>query len=112
MTETVCTQNGSKTLQHYLDELSGELCEAVVAEIVAEVLPTGCKIICDTFGNYFYQVGERGRRETQLLFKKATTAQKEALLQAMLFPKEGAGSTICGIAIQFGLICFSAAYLP
>lgn len=56
VTEEVCTQNGSKSLQHYLDTLSGELCEAVVGEIVAEVLPTGCKIICDTFGNYFYQV--------------------------------------------------------
>ena len=63
VTEEVCTQNGSKSLQHYLDTLSGELCEAVVGEIVAEVLPTGCKIICDTFGNYFYQVGfERERK--------------------------------------------------
>ena len=58
----VCTQSGSKSLQHYLDTLSGELCEAVVEEIVSEVLPTGCKIICDTFGNYFYQVAARAAR--------------------------------------------------
>ena len=24
--------------------------------IIQEIEPTGCKIICDTFGNYFYQV--------------------------------------------------------
>lgn len=64
----VCTQNGSKSLQvaveeciddqNYLssDDMSEQVRTMVVDEIVKEVAPTGPKIICDTFGNYFYQV--------------------------------------------------------
>lgn len=67
MVELVCTQNGSKSLQvedamminvqTFLNStMSDSVRVAVIDEIVKEVAPTGPKIICDTFGNYFYQV--------------------------------------------------------
>ena len=54
--------------------MSEKVRAAVLETIVGEITPTGCRIICDTFGNYFYQ----------LLFKKASAEQKETLLRALL----------------------------
>ena len=45
--------------------MSEKVRAAVLETIVGEITPTGCRIICDTFGNYFYQ----------LLFKKASAEQ-------------------------------------
>lgn len=67
----VCTQNGSKSLQVAVEEciddqnylssgMSEQVRTTVVDEVVKEVAPTGPKIICDTFGNYFYQVQKSG----------------------------------------------------
>ena len=36
--------------------MSDTVREIVIDSIIQEIEPTGCKIICDTFGNYFYQV--------------------------------------------------------
>lgn len=36
--------------------MSDTVRDIVIDEIIQEIEPTGCKIICDTFGNYFYQV--------------------------------------------------------
>ena len=73
----------------------------VIDEIVKEVAPTGPKIICDTFGNYFYQVEIPPISDTQLLFKKANAQQKQELLRSLLWPKgaEG-GSTIFEISVN------------
>ena len=98
--DLVCTQSGSKNLQAYINSLSDAVCEAIVEEIVSEVVPTGCEIICDTFGNYFYQVRMRGIGYPQLLFKKASASQKELLLRSMLFPKGSSGSTIYEISVN------------
>ncbi|KAK8824228.1 hypothetical protein WA556_003551 [Blastocystis sp. ATCC 50177/Nand II] len=90
--EMVCTQNGSKSLQTFLNSAMSESVRVtVIDEIVKEVAPTGPKIICDTFGNYFYQ----------LLFKKANAQQKQELLRSLLWPKgaEG-GSTIFEISVN------------
>lgn len=73
----------------------------VIDEIVKEVAPTGPKIICDTFGNYFYQVEIPPISDMQLLFKKANAQQKQELLRSLLWPKgaEG-GSTIFEISVN------------
>ena len=36
--------------------MSDTVREIIIDSIIQEIEPTGCKIICDTFGNYFYQV--------------------------------------------------------
>ena len=112
MVELVCTQNGSKSLQveaamiinvqTFLNStMSDSVRVAVIDEIVKEVAPTGPKIICDTFGNYFYQVRALQTTNIQLLFKKANAQQKRELLQSLLLPKgpEG-GSTIFEISVN------------
>ena len=54
--------------------MSEKVRTSVIDNIVMELAPTGSRIICDTFGNYFYQ----------LLFKKASDEQKETLLRSLL----------------------------
>lgn len=68
--------------------MSEKVRAAVLETIVGEITPTGCRIICDTFGNYFYQ----------LLFKKASAEQKETLLRALLCGS--GGSTVFEISVN------------
>ena len=68
--------------------MSEKVRTSVIDNIVMELAPTGSRIICDTFGNYFYQ----------LLFKKASDEQKETLLRSLL--REDGSSTVYEISVN------------
>lgn len=68
--------------------MSEKVRTSVIDSIVLELASTGSRLICDTFGNYFYQ----------LLFKKASAEQKETLLRALL-QGEG-GSNVYEISVN------------
>ena len=68
--------------------MSEKVLEVIIDTMVTELASMGFHIICDTFGNYFYQ----------LLFRKASSTQKETLLRALLHG--GHGSTIYEISVN------------
>ena len=68
--------------------MSEKVRTAVIDAMITEITPAGSRIICDTFGNYFYQ----------LLFRKSSSSQKETLLRALLQGEQG--STVYEISVN------------